>query len=195
MSLSIVAGYLAGLMYAIAAIWYVIDIAKQRVNVSIASNVIFTIINTSQLLALIEAKVWGVVPFTVVGLSVSLSICLISIKNKKIYFELMDKVGFIGALVGIVVWWLTNDPALNIYVLSIVNIFAFSPIIIKTFKHPNYETVKPWRVNLLASIFLLFSISTLSLVEIIVPVREFVSSSFMNIALSKKYKSMKGAGK
>ena len=188
MDLSTIAGYLAGITYAFAGFSYVRDVAQKKVKVSIAANFIFALINASQLVALINTEIWGPVPFTVISFMIAFSICILSLRNKKIYFATLDKIGLVGALIGLVIWQLTNDPTLNIYILSIVNILVFVPVVTKTFKYPDYETIRPWRINFLATCFLLLTINSASLVVWIVPAREFIGSLFMNVALTKKRK-------
>ncbi len=185
MDISQVAGYLAGITFAVSAGWYTFDVAKRKVTVSIATFLMFTLINASQLIALISEAVWGVVPFTTVGLITSALICLFSLQNGKVYFELLDKIGLLGALVGFIAWQVADNPALNIYILSITNLIIFAPLIIKTFKHPDYETAKPWGLNLLASFFLLLTVNSPAAVVWAVPARQFLCSVLMNIGILK----------
>ncbi len=183
MEIAQIAGYLAGVTFAISAGWYTYDVARRKVTVSIATFVMFTLINASQLVALISEGVWGVVPFTAVGLITSALICLFSLRNGKIYFELLDKIGLAGALIGFIVWQASNNAALNIYILSITNLIIFIPLIVKTFKHPNYETAKPWGLNLLTSFFLLLTINSAAAVVWAVPARQFLCSLLMNMGI------------
>ncbi len=180
-----VAGILAGLIFSISAGWYVLDVTKHKVVPSIATFLMFTIINISQLASLIAEQVWAVLPFTVVGLVSSLAICILALKRKKFYLELPDKIGFAGAFLGFLLWLVTNDPALNLYVISAVNFITFTPLIIKSFKRPDLETLLPWQLNLLASFFLLLTINSAAAVVWIVPVRQFVCSLLLNIGLYK----------
>lgn len=186
MEIAQTAGYLAGVTFAISAGWYTNDVAKGKVTVSIATFLMFTLINTSQLVALVSEGVWAVVPFTTVGLITSALICLFSLRNSKIYFELLDKIGLAGALIGFIVWQVSNNAALNIYILSITNLIIFIPLIVKTFKHPNFETSKPWGINLLASFFLLLTINSTAAVVWAVPARQFLCSLLMNIGILKR---------
>ncbi len=185
MDISQIPGYLAGIIFTISAGWYTYDVAKKTVTVSIATFLMFTLINFSQLVALISERVWSVVPFTAVGLVSSALIVLFSLYSGKVYFKLLDKIGLAGALVGFVAWRLSNDAALNIYILSITNLVIFAPLIMKTFKHPYYETRKPWSLNLLASFFLLLTINSSSAAAWAVPVEQFICSVLMNIGIHR----------
>lgn len=183
MDISQIAGYLAGLTFAISAGWYTFDVAKRKVTVSIATFFMFTLINASQLAALVIEGVWSIVPFTIVGLITSALICLLSLRNGKIHFELLDKIGLLGALLGFITWQLASSAALNIYILSLTNLIIFIPLIVKTFKHPDYETAKPWGLNLLASFFLLLTINSTSAVVWVVPARQFLCSVLVNMGI------------
>lgn len=166
-----------------SASWYVLDVARHKVVPSIATFLIFTIINISQLASLIVEQVWAVLPFTIVGTVASLSVCIFAIKRKKFYLELPDKIGFIGALLGCFLWFSTRDAALNLYVLNAVNMIAFLPLIIKSFKRPDLESLFPWQLNLIASFFLLLTINSAEAVVWIVPVRQFICSILLNLGL------------
>lgn len=166
-----------------SASWYVLDVARHKVVPSIATFLIFTIINISQLASLIVEQVWAVLPFTIVGTVASLSVCIFAIKRKKYCLELPDKIGFIGALLGCFLWFSTRDAALNLYVLNAVNMIAFLPLIIKSFKRPDLESLFPWQLNLIASFFLLLTINSAEAVVWMVPVRQFICSILLNLGL------------
>jgi hypothetical protein len=178
-----ISGIVAGIVFAMSASWYVLDVARHKVVPSIATFLIFTIINISQLASLIVEQVWAVLPFAIVGTVASLSVCIFAIQRKKFYLELPDKIGFIGALLGCFLWFSTRDAALNLYVLNAVNMIAFLPLIIKSFKRPDLESLFPWQLNLIASFFLLLTINSAEAVVWIVPVRQFICSILLNLGL------------
>lgn len=187
MSFSAICGIIAGITFSISAGWYVLDVAKQKVVPSIATFLMFTLINISQLASLIAEGVWSVLPFTLVGLASSVAICGFALKRKKFYLELPDKIGFVGAFIGFLLWLTTKNPAINLYVISLVNLITFTPLIIKSFRRPDLETKLPWQLNLLASFFLLLTINSASAVVWVVPVRQFVCSILLNIGLLRGF--------
>jgi hypothetical protein len=183
MDLSELFGVISGVVFAVSATWYTWDVYKGKVVVSIATFFMFMIINISHLISLIIEGVWGVVPFTFVGLIASLLIFLISLKNKKIYFEFLDKIALAGALAGFAVWLLAQDAAMNIYILTVVNAITAVPLVLKSFKNPDMESMKPWLINLLASFFLILTINSTAPVVWAVPVRQFLFSVLLNLGL------------
>lgn len=69
MNTSQIAVYLADAVFAISTGWYTPDVAKQKITVVIATFLMLTIINMSQLIALINDSVQRVAPFTTSVLS------------------------------------------------------------------------------------------------------------------------------
>lgn len=174
---------LAAVVFAAASLLYIIDVAQKKVIPSIATFILFGFINLSQLISLVLEGIWSIIPFTLVGLITSVAITMLALKYKKVYFKLPDKIALVGASIGIVVWLLTNDPAWNIYVLTIVNYIIFAPLIIKSFRNPELETSLPWQLNLIASLFLIFSVNSHAMVELAIPIRQFSCSLLLNIGL------------
>lgn len=193
--MSYISGIIASVIFSISAGWYVLDVAKHKVTPSIATFLMFTIINISQLASLIAEQVWAVLPFTLVGTVSSIAICVLALKRKKFYLELPDKIGFAGAFLGFLLWLVTKDPAINLYVISAVNLITFTPLIIKSFKRPDLETLLPWQLNLLASFFLLLTINSAAAAVWVVPVRQFLCSLLLNIGLYRGILQRKGAAK
>jgi hypothetical protein len=183
MSFSEVFSILTGIIFAISAAWYTIDVVKKKVTASIATFFMFTIINISNMTSLIAKNSWGPVPFTIVGAVTSALICIFALRNRHIYFELPDKIGIAGALIGVIIWIITKDATTNLYVIAVVETTVFLPLIIKSFKQPNLETNLPWQINLLASIFLLLTINSTAAAVWIVPMRQFLCSFSINIGL------------
>ena len=183
MTFSAICGLIAAVIFGIASALYIIDVARAKVLPSIATFIIISFINVSQLISLILKGVWGVVPFTLVGVVTTLAIVFITLRRRKFYFELPDKIGLAGASVGVIAWILTKDPAWNIYILTLVNFITFTPLIIKSFKHPKLETALPWQLNLLASFFLVLGINSTAAVVWLIPFRQFSCSLILNIGL------------
>lgn len=186
MDISYIASVLASVFFTISASWYVYDVARKKITVSIVTYFMLTLVNLSQMIALMERGVWGVVPFAAIGAISSFLVCLLSLRSHKIYFTLLDKVGLIGALIGFFLWIMTGDPSLNIYILGVVYILIFTPLVVKTFKHPKFESFAPWAINFVASFSLLFTVDSIQPAVWIVPVIQFGFSLLMNIAIASQ---------
>lgn len=176
---------LAGVVFAISASLYIRDMLQAKITPNIATFGVLTLVNFSQLIALIAKDVWSVVPFTTVGVLSSLIIFMIALKKRRYYFGIYDKIALIGALVGFVVWMVSQDAAYNLYIINAVTLITFIPLIIKAFQEPQLETKLPWQTNLLASTFLVFAITSPAPYAWIVPLRQFICSLLINIGLMR----------
>lgn len=183
MSFSAICGLISGILFTISAGWYVMDVAKGKVLPSIATFTMLSIINASQLASVIDKGVWSVLPFSIVSFLASTSVAVIGLKRKKFYLELPDKIGFIGALIGFLVWLVTKNAALNLLIISVTISITFTPVIIKGFKRPDLESILPWQLNFLASLFLLLTINSTALAVWIVPIRQIILSGLLNLGL------------
>lgn len=179
-------GLLAGVVFAISAGWYVLDVAKKRVEVSIITFIIFTLLNISQLASLVSEGLWSTIPFTVVGLLASILICIFAFSEHKMYVKKLDVVCLVIGVIGFVAWQLSDRADINIYLITFINVIAFVPLIAKVFNDPSLETALPWRLNLLASFLLLLSVPSIGAVQLAIPVRQFICSLLLNIGLMGK---------
>ena len=183
MSVSAFFGLLASLTFLVSVMWYTIDVAKGKVVASIMTFFLSFLINLSILISLILKESWGAVPFMVVGSVCALSICIISLRNHRFYIATPDKISACGFILGIIAWIIVKDPKANLIVVAITNVIVFLPLAIKTFRYSNTETALPWRINFLASIFLLGTISSPAVASWIVPVQQMAISLPINLGL------------
>ena len=188
-------GLLSGFIFGISAVWYASDVYKNLVTVSIAAFMMSSLVSASQLVSLIIEDVWGVVPFTNMVLLSSITVSFLALRNNKIYFKFSDKVSLLGAAVGFIFWILTKDAAVNIYILAALNLTILTPLVLKCFKNPNLESIRPWQINLLASILMLFTIDSFSSVVWIIPLEQIIFSILLNLGLYRGKKSHTGIGK
>lgn len=194
MNIRSIFGLMAGLVFTVSAGWYVVDIAKKRIQVSIVTFLILTAINISLLASLVAEHVWNSVPFIFVGLVSSVLICLLAFNNHKIYIKPLDIICLILGSIGFIIWLVTKRADYNLYILSIVNLIAFIPLITKSFREPQLETTLPWQLNLLASTFLILAVPSLAPVQWAVALRQFICSILINIGLIKGRKQRKFNG-
>lgn len=186
MSLQFILGIIASLLFIVSITWYVYDVAKGRVRVASTSVIMLALINISQLGALVAKELWYIVPFTFAAAVMNIFIVIFGLKNGKFQFKLLDGIVLVGALAGLIMWHLTNDAAYNIYILTAVMLVSVVPMIIKTFKDPHSETKLPWQINLVATLFLVCTITSLQPVDWLVQMRQLVFSGLMNFALVRK---------
>ena len=188
MELAFVASVLSSVLFTIGMGRYVYDVYRGKIRVSIVTIFMLSLINFSQVGSLIAKELWYVVPFSVTAAVMNLVVCILGFRNGTFQFTKLDLAMFIGAASGLLAWYITNDPALNIYILTGVVLLSITPLILKVFKDPRSETKLPWAILLAASVVLQLTITSAQPVGWLVQIRQLLFAALVNAALYRKVK-------
>ena len=132
------------------------------------------------------------------GADWSIVIPLSSVFNNIIYFAIAyrmkrlsrfhpaDKYVFLFGLVAIVVWLVSDDPLLAIYISICANALFTVPTIIKTHRHPLQESLFCWVLYDIACIFGILSISSFQMQNIAFPIYAIASGIIVTVLASRK---------
>jgi hypothetical protein len=74
-----------------------------------------------------------------------------------------DRLLFILSLLTIVIWALTKNPSVAIWLTVVIDIFATSMMLLKIKKHPDSEAAFPWVIASIAYVFSIMSLANKSL--------------------------------
>jgi len=89
------------------------------------------------------------------------------------------------AILGIIIWQLTNNPAIGLYAMIIADFVAYLPTFIKTYKLPNTEYWLVYIFELFATTFTLLAIQTWEIQAYIYPLYLFLAHLYMLILSAK----------
>lgn len=184
MNIHLIASILSTILFLIGIAWYVVDVCRGKVRVAVVSVAMLTLINISQLGSLIAKELWYIVPVTIVAGVMNVLVILFGIKNANYQLKKLDIVVFIGALMGLVVWYVTGNAAYNIYILTVIMLVSVIPMVQKTFKDPMSETATPWRINLISTLVFMLTITSPAPEAWLVQARALVLAVLMNLAIS-----------
>lgn len=117
------------------------------------------------------------------GALICLSITLLTISHGEKTITLSDWVAFGGALVGLTLWKLTDNPLLAIILITIADFLAFVPTIRKGYNKPYEETVITWFVSSVKFMISLFAMESYGLSTLLYPVSLVLSNGSFGIML------------
>lgn len=186
MDIPFLASLASSVIFVIGMAWYVRDVYRARVRVSLVSISLLSLINFSQVGSLAAKELWYIVPFSVTAALLNLLICIIGYRNGRFEIKKMDVMLFIAAVAGLVIWLVTDNPEYNIYILTATVLASIVPIVLKTFNDPSSETKLPWRIILLASLILQLTITSAHPAGWLVQGRQLLFAVLMNAAVSRK---------
>jgi len=116
-----------------------------------------------------------------IGLSAffSLIILILSFKYGMGGWSKLDIVCLGIALLGIIIWRITNNPALALYSVIIADFVGFVPTIVKTYHHPQTESWHFFFIGIFASGFNLLAIQKWTFNEYSYPLYLVIIEAFM----------------
>jgi uncharacterized membrane protein len=146
MTFSLIAGVLATIIGIYSTVPYVIAILKKKTKPHQLSWLVFVIMNGIVLISQFLEGARLSILITAAFFLGSLIIFILSLKYGTRDTSKWDKALFIFALVTIVVWLLTKNNAVAIWLTVVIDIAATTMIILKLRVQPQSEDALPWLI-------------------------------------------------
>lgn len=90
-------------------------------------------------------------------------IFLISLKYGFKDIKTTDKYFLAFALLGLIPWYLTNDPTISVIVVVTIDLLSFIPTLRKAYSHPESESIYLYFSNFLRHILILLTLATINI--------------------------------
>lgn len=169
-------GLTAGLISTIAFLPYVRDILKLKTKPERASWLIWGVLGSiaffSQLAEGASDSLWMTAAQT---LGVVLVFAL-SIKFGVGGLTKRDKIALVIAGIGLVLWYLTNEATIALFIVIIIDSIGTILTVIKTYKRPESETLISWVLYGASGFLALFAVGSFNLVLFAYPVYIFLAN-------------------
>lgn len=163
-------GVLSGLVGILADIPYIYDTYRRQTQPHRVTWFIFFILNATYLANNAASgatnSLWLIAGWTIT----TLIIFLLSITKGVGGYAKLDIVVLVGAIIGLVLWWILGTPLASIVVNLVVSTIAFVPTYKKAFLDPGSETKITWFVGAIGSFLGALSVGKLDYVLLIFPV-------------------------
>lgn len=99
-------------------------------------------------------------------------------------YNYLDVVCLVGAGLGLLLWWLTNNPELALYLNIFVDALGFIPTYKKAYLQPETENRLSWNLGAGSTMINLFAIDTWKLSIVLYPVYLVIFNSVVPILLT-----------
>lgn len=117
------------------------------------------------------------------GFTVSVAITILAFRQGEKTITLSDWLAFSGALIGLVLWQLTDNPLLAIIFVILSDILAFTPTFRKSYHKPYEETFISWVFSSLKFLLALVATQSYSLTTVLYPLYLFLSNGSFAVML------------
>ena len=170
-------GIAAGVIKLIGLIPYVKDIFRKKTKPERATWWIWTILNAVALGALIDAGgKWQLIMIVCQTLITGL-IAILSVRFGYGTFRRKDMISIICAVIGVVLWQVTDQPILALLVVIAVDALAALLTAVKTWEDPTTETLSAWIMSTLGDFFGVLAVGTLNTTQLSYPVYILVADA------------------
>ena len=185
------AGYLSGLVILASFFPYTRDIFLGKTKPERASWFIWSILNLIIFSALLskQANYSLVLPGSqALG---DLFIFFLAIKYGVGGFLKRDIIALIGAGIGLLLWYITKEPLIAVFIAIFIDGTGYFLTIAKTYENPDTETVSSWVLNFLGGLFACFAVGSLNASYLIFPVYICIGSLAILVAIQLGFRRKK----
>ncbi len=187
MNYKVIIGVLAAGLSFVGYIPYFRDIFLKKTKPHLFSWFIWTLISGVAFFAQLEegagSGAW------VVGLSsaICFSIGIISLFQGEAKISFSDWIALFGAVIGLILWQVADNPLLAIIFVTIADFLAFIPSFRKAFYKPYEETAITWLASSLKFVLALIATKSYSLTTVLYPASLVLSNgSFLLMLLLRR---------
>lgn len=105
------------------------------------------------------------------------------VKYKISYVKRLDWFCFFGAIFGIIIWLITDNPLIATIIVAIINVIVLIPTFRKAYNHPHEETATTYGVNIIRSFIGILALQTINLTTWLFPATLIFTNSSLLIML------------
>jgi len=174
-------GYISGILMILSVIPYTRSILKGNTKPQRMTWLIWTILTLIAFFSqLAKGASWSL--FVTAGDMIAILVTFIfSIKYGVGGFRKIDILSLIGALVSLLLWYLTKEPAIALFLIILIDIIGANLTIIKSWKNPETENWICWAMCGVGGLFGIFSVGSFNLILLAYPIYICLINSIMAI--------------
>jgi hypothetical protein len=188
-------GYTSGILFMLSVIPYVRSILKGNTKPQRMTWLIWTVLVFIAFFSqLAKGATWSLL--LTAGDAVTIIIVFIfSIKYGIGGLRKIDIFSLIGAGVSLFLWYLTNEPAVALFLIILIDIIGSNLTIIKAWKNPETENWVGWAMCGIGGIFGILSVGSFNFILLAYPIYIFLINSLVAIIVIGRRKYLYLANK
>lgn len=177
---------LSNLLVILAYSLYILSILNGRSKPHRTTRLVLLIITGIAALSLLAQENRTAIWLASISAMMSSIVFLLTIKYGMGGWGKVDIISLIIALIGIIVWKLTNNPALGLFSAILADFSGVVPTLIKTYKYPKTEAWPFFAIGGAGSLLNLLSVRTWTIEEISYPLYIFLISYIIVLLIFRK---------
>jgi hypothetical protein len=176
---------IASILAVIGNVPYLIDVIKNKIKPHPYTWLVWSIVSAVTFFGQIAKGAGiGAIP-TGASEIFTLLIFIFSLKHGFKGIQKKDTLFLIIALAGIIPWIVTKDPTLSVIIVVSIDLVAFIPTLIKTWKFPKTELPILYAMNVIRHILTLFSLEAFNIATTLHSFAMIVTNFIMTLFIER----------
>lgn len=174
---------LSSFLAVVCVIPYVADIVRGRTKPRLVTWFTWALLSAITAAAALEGGHRAAAALTGASAAASLLVVVIGWKYGNRYFTRLDMVCQAGAILGLLVWWLFDSPALAIVTTTAVDFIGSIPTLAHSWKHPCEETWSTYLLTGVAGMLTLLAAETWQIASVLAPAYLLCFNSLLTVLI------------
>ncbi len=177
------AGYLSGIAILLSFVPYIRDIFLNKTKPERASWLIWTVLGLISFASqFAKGASWSLIMTGAQAVGDGL-VFFLALKYGFGGLQKRDVAGLTAAALGLVLWGLTGEAAIALFIAIFIDAIGAALTVIKTYEHPSTETVSSWVLTLLAGLLSCIAVGRLDFILLAFPFYIFLASASILLAI------------
>ena len=138
---------------------YIIDVVRRKTKPNIITWIVWTVLIGIGAAALFVSHDYNAAWLLVGDVIATFAVVVVGLKYGMAELDKLDIILLIGAIVGMILWFVFNTPLIAIIATIAIDFIGTIPTIRHSFHHPEEETYITFALGIVATIFTLLSLS------------------------------------
>lgn len=179
-----IAGYLSGVAILLSFVPYIRDIFRGKTRPERMSWLIWAILGLIAFFAQLAKGGTFSTIFTAAQAAGDLSIFILGIKYGVGGLVKRDIIALIGAVIGLILWYLTKEAAVALFIVIFVDALGVVLTVIKSYEQPKTETVSTWVLTFIAGVLACLAVGRFNFILLSFPF--YISLAGLSILIAIK---------
>lgn len=191
MNLTIFLIILSNVLSVVSVFPYLVSIVKGQAKPRIVTWVVWSALTAISCAASIFEKQYVTAIFLLVTTLLTSSVAIVGWKYGDKKVEKLDIACLVGAILGIVVWQLSNSPSLAVIFILVIDLMGGIPTLVHSWKKPEEEEWRAFAISIVSSFCTLLALSNWQITAFAFPLYLFVMSSTYTIIIISRRSFLK----
>jgi hypothetical protein len=174
---------LGALIALLCTVPYIIDVLKRKTKPNIITWIVWTLLVGIGAAALFASHDYNAAWLLVGDTIATFAVVVVGIKYGTAVLDKIDIVFFIGAIVGMILWFVFNSPIIAIIATIGIDFIGTIPTVRHSFRHPEEETYITFALGIVATLFTLLSLSDYRFSAWIYPAYLLLSNGLLTVTI------------